>query len=104
MRCYLAAIRLDAQLPDAWNNLGIAYLTLHDEQAARQAWLLCRTLAPWRTDCLFNLADLATVTGDLQQAASLWEEFLRREPVGEVADHARHRLHALQAASAINRP
>jgi tetratricopeptide (TPR) repeat protein len=91
---YRQAVELEPNHVDAWNNLGAALEELGQVQQAQAAYENALKLCPGHADAHYNLADLLDKTGRAAEAQSHWRAYLRREAVGQWADHARRRVSA----------
>jgi tetratricopeptide (TPR) repeat protein len=89
---YRQVVELDPQSAEAWNNLGNVLAELGDYRRAVAALQRALSIVPSYPDAHYSLADALDETGAEAQARPHWEAYLRAEPIGEWADHARRRL------------
>jgi tetratricopeptide (TPR) repeat protein len=74
------ALRVNGQLPLAWNYLGVAEAQLGQRAAAVAAWQRAVDLDPRLWDALWNLGTTAADLGLREQAASALRRFAEQAP------------------------
>lgn len=74
------ALELNASLPEAANNLGLAHSLLHRHDAADAAFRRALGLRPDFADAQYNLANLMRERGDLPGAIALYRALLQSSP------------------------
>lgn len=89
---YLQALELERHFAQAWNNLGNVLLKLGDKEEALRAYREAIASDSHYGDAHYNLADALDELGQPAAARPHWEAFLRLEPQGQWAAHARRRL------------
>jgi tetratricopeptide (TPR) repeat protein len=92
-------VELDADYPEAWNNLGSALEDLNQVQEAIDAYRRAIALNPQYADPYHNLADLLDQMGQTQEARPMWDSYLRLEPTEPWAEYAKRRLAILATHS-----
>ena len=86
------AVELDHEFADAWNNLGNVLMEQSHAEDAIAAYRHALTSSPDYADAHYSLADALEMTVGHREARRHWKEFLRLEPSGEWATHARQRI------------
>ncbi|MGH7376550.1 MAG: tetratricopeptide repeat protein, partial [Candidatus Methylomirabilales bacterium] len=85
----IAALRggleLDANDPELWYNLGVAYLSKREFNQAREAFAATIQRDPEHLDARNNLAHALVGLGDLKAARAEWEALLARSPGNRLA-------------------
>ncbi len=89
---YRQVVELDPYAAEAWNNLGNVLAEIGDYRRAVQALQRALSIVPAYADAHYSLADALDEIGAAREARPHWEAYLRAEPLGEWADHARRRL------------
>lgn len=101
VRHFEAALRLDPEFVDAWNNLGVAAWTGGDRGAALKCLLQGLQLDPCHREATLNAARVLSDLGKHSEAAELCELYLERAPDdAEIRALAR----AIPAGSAAPQP
>ena len=72
-RCWRRALALDADHPEAWNNLGVLYRRGGRSEAAMRAFSRAETLAPDRADIPYNIGNLHKSAGRFEEALGAYE-------------------------------
>jgi tetratricopeptide (TPR) repeat protein len=91
---YHEATCLDPLFLEAWNNLGNALSEQGRRREAIAALQHAVSIDPDYADAQCSLADVLEESGAAERARPHWESYLRLEPTGDWADHARERLSA----------
>jgi tetratricopeptide (TPR) repeat protein len=86
------AVEIEPDSVGAWNNLGSVLADLGQCEDAVGALRQALALEPHYADAHYNLADALDQLGRREEARLHWQAYLRREPGGPWADHARRRL------------
>ncbi len=77
---YLAALQHNADMPESQNDLGVFHAAQGNQQAAEQAFLQARKLAPRYLPGMLNLADAWRARGRDELGEELLREALREYP------------------------
>ena len=72
-RCWRRALALDADHPEAWNNLGVLYRRGGRSEAAMRAFTRAEALAPDRADIPYNIGNLHKSAGRFEEALGAYE-------------------------------
>ena len=72
-RCWRRALALDADHPEAWNNLGVLYRRGGRSEAAMRAFSRAEALAPDRADIPYNIGNLHKSAGRFEEALGAYE-------------------------------
>lgn len=91
---YRQAVELDPLFAAAWNNLGIVLGEMDWGEESAGAFRRALAANPNYADAHYNLADTLDELGRAEEARPHWQAYLRLEPYGQWADHARRRLAA----------
>jgi predicted TPR repeat methyltransferase/DNA-binding transcriptional MerR regulator len=94
---YRQVVELDPQYVEAWTNLGNVYAEQGEYPLAVEALRRAVDIGPQYADARYALADALTEIGAVDEARPHWEAYLRAEPGGEWADHARSQLRECSA-------
>jgi tetratricopeptide (TPR) repeat protein len=86
------AVELERSFSGAWNNLGNVLAELGQMDDALAAFREALEQQPAYADAHYNLADALEQAGRFSEARSHWKAYVRLEPVGPWAQHARRRL------------
>ena len=71
--CWRRALALDADHPEAWNNLGVLYRRGGRSEAAMRAFSRAEALAPDRADIPYNIGNLHKSAGRFEEALGAYE-------------------------------
>ena len=71
--CWRRALALDADHPEAWNNLGVLYRRAGRSEAAMRAFSRAEVLAPDRADIPYNIGNLHKSAGRFEEALGAYE-------------------------------
>ena len=71
--CWRRALALDADHPEAWNNLGVLYRRGGRSEAAMRAFSRAEVLAPDRADIPYNIGNLHKSAGRFEEALGAYE-------------------------------
>ena len=71
--CWRRALALDADHPEAWNNLGVLYRRAGRSEAAMRAFSRAEALAPDRADIPYNIGNLHKSAGRFEEALGAYE-------------------------------
>jgi Flp pilus assembly protein TadD len=77
---YQMALTMKPEDPTIYNNLGLVFLNLNDEEGARQAFLKAIRLDPFLMEPRLNLVLMYKRNGEYSKAVSLLEENRRLNP------------------------
>lgn len=78
--CFEQAIKIDATMSAAWNNLGVAYQHLQRFDEAIQCWQRVLSLTPTHRDTLINFGNLLLEQGRNADALDVFGQLLQHHP------------------------
>lgn len=89
---FAAAVEVDPDHAEAWNNLGVVLGEQGDRSGAIAALSRALELVPHYADAHYNLAEALAVAGDLDGARRHWRAYLTFDPNSRWAEQVRRRL------------
>jgi tetratricopeptide (TPR) repeat protein len=92
VQALLAAVELDPEYVEAWNNLGNIMADVGEIDEALACFARALELEPGYADAHYNLAEVLANEGDYAPAREHWRAYLAADPTSPTADAVRERL------------